>query len=240
MRYRLPPGYPYRRKTIIRNRLKSDCLSFPSPDLSSSDVREAQLGVMLAEIHCGSLQINSLTTILRRNAIIALERGSKWGSAVRANQTGDIFQRRSFLFLTICVWPILNSVTVEIAVRILQAASDKVNILAAPCRSRAPTRRYACTRAQVEDTPRSTSSKNVLKANTCILRRSSSSLCQHPGFSSREVSTTYIYIFIRASKCTFSSCPLLLYFTRAPSVRSNLHVWPCSITKGPFCSSTKF
>lgn len=42
---------------------------------------------------------------------------------------------------------------------------------------------YACTRTQVEDTLRSTSSKNVLKANTCILRRLGSFSLQHPLFS---------------------------------------------------------
>lgn len=60
--------------------------------------------------------------------------------------------------------------TAEIARHILRASSDKVNILAAPSRLLAP-HTYARTRGRVGDTPRSTSSKNVLKANTCILRR---------------------------------------------------------------------
>lgn len=60
--------------------------------------------------------------------------------------------------------------TAEIASHILRASSDKVNILVAPCRLLA-LHTYARTRESVGDTPRSTSSKNVLKANTCILRR---------------------------------------------------------------------
>lgn len=60
--------------------------------------------------------------------------------------------------------------TAEIASHILWASSDKVNILVAPCRLLA-SHTYARTRGWVGDTPRSTSSKNVLKANTCILRR---------------------------------------------------------------------
>lgn len=60
--------------------------------------------------------------------------------------------------------------TAEIASHILRASSDKVNILVAPCRLLA-SHTYARTRESVGDTPRSTSSKNVLKANTCILRR---------------------------------------------------------------------
>lgn len=60
--------------------------------------------------------------------------------------------------------------TAEIASHILRASSDKVNILVAPCRLLA-SHTYARTRESFGDTPRSTSSKNVLKANTCILRR---------------------------------------------------------------------
>jgi len=60
--------------------------------------------------------------------------------------------------------------TAEIASHILWASSDKVNILVAPCRLLA-SHTYARTRGRVGDTLRSTSSKNVLKANTCILRR---------------------------------------------------------------------
>lgn len=80
------------------------------------------------------------------------------------------FLRRIRPFFLILISRHFEFGTAEIASHILWASSDKVNILVAPCRLLA-SHTYARTRGRVGDTPRSTSSKNVLKANTCILRR---------------------------------------------------------------------
>lgn len=101
--------------------------------------------------------------------------------------------------------------TAEIASHILRASSDKVNILVAPCRLLA-SHTYARTRESVGDTPRSTSSKNVLKANTCILRRlgypppSRTPSPPSPFFPSRD---THVYVFGHSREDTCAKPPFL-------------------------------
>lgn len=101
----------------------------------------------------------------------------------------------------------------------------------APCRLLA-SHTYARTRGRVGDTPRSTSSKNVLKANTCILRRLGYPPPSDSPLRLSFLPAAHVYIFRHSGEDTFAKPrPSMFYFLLYRYIRHYLHVHACTFDR---------